>query len=100
MLDYHQKQAVSEGILAHDDPAVANFTRDVRLEVCARSHRGNIYSAAIEDEVRTVLPSFLVALRIASQRSGLEDKTGLSYVHDWTKNTIVGKMEYELEQSL
>ncbi len=99
-LDYHQKQAISEGILGHDDPAVANFMRDVCLEICFRSHRGNIYSATIEDEVRTILPSFLVALRMASQNSGLEDTTGLSYVHDWTENTIVGKMEYELEQSL
>jgi len=96
-LVYSQKQAVSECNSAHNDSAVANFAQDVRLEICAKSHRGNIYSATIDDEVRTVLPSFLVALRTASRHAGLEDKTGLSYLHDWTKNTIVSKMEYELK---
>lgn len=91
-----RKQAVFNGLSEREDPAVAAFIKDVRLEICARNHRGNIYSASIEDEVREILPSLMDALRFASEKLGLADKTGLSYEYDWTKNTIVGKMEYEL----
>ena len=93
-LDYDRKQAVARGVSKDDDPAVEAFVRDTQLEICARNHRGNIYSATIEAEVRTILPSFLDALRVAIEKTGLED--WLSYVHDWRKNTIVDKMEYEL----
>ncbi|KAI4194622.1 MAG: hypothetical protein LQ350_007677 [Teloschistes chrysophthalmus] len=74
----------------------ASFVADVRHEICKHSHRGNIYSATIDEEVRNLLPSFLDALKVASKKMGLEDCTGAAYVHDFTKNTIVGKMEYEL----
>ncbi|KAL8779387.1 MAG: hypothetical protein Q9194_001484, partial [Teloschistes cf. exilis] len=72
---------------------VASFVADVRREICDHSHRGNIYSATIDEEVRNLLPSFLDALKVASEKMGLDDCTGAAYVHDFTKNTIVGKME-------
>ncbi|KAL2039975.1 hypothetical protein N7G274_007378 [Stereocaulon virgatum] len=76
--------------------AVADFVEDVRFEVAATSHRGNIYLASIDNEVRAILPSLLWALRTASEKLGLEDKSGLAYVYDWRQNTIQAKMEYEL----
>ena len=76
--------------------ALDSFIVDVSIQLCATSHRGNIYSSTIDEEVRTLLPSFFEALRIASERDGLEDRSGAAYVHDWTKNKIVEKMEYEL----
>ncbi|KAL9582855.1 MAG: hypothetical protein Q9212_003054 [Teloschistes hypoglaucus] len=74
----------------------ASFVADVRQEICKHSHRGNIYSATIDEDVRGLLPSFLDALKVASKKMGMDDCTGAAYVHDFTKNTIVGKMEYEL----
>ena len=101
-LDSKRKQAIAEGVSVeglYNDPAVSNFVKDVRFEIAATSHRGNIYSASVDYEVRAILPSFLLALRVASEKLGLEDKSGLAYVYDWTKNTIQGKMEYELSLS-
>lgn len=43
-----------------------------------------------------LLPSFWEALRVASAKMGLDDRTGVAYVHDWTQNKIVAKMQYEL----
>lgn len=80
----------------NNNSAIDSFVVDVRIELCATSHRGNIYSATIDDEVRTLLPSFWEALKIASERMRLDDRSGAAYVHDWTKNKIVAKMEYEL----
>ncbi|KAL8929142.1 MAG: hypothetical protein Q9172_000577 [Xanthocarpia lactea] len=82
----------------NDHDVVASFVASVRHQLCASSHRGNIYSATIDDEVRSLLPSFLHALKVASDRMGLDDRSGAAYVHDWTRNTIIGKMEYELSQ--
>ena len=76
--------------------SVANFVTKVRSEICAGSRRGNIYSPTIDEEIREVLPSFLEALRVASKKEGLEDESGLSYSHDWTKNTVAWKAKYEL----
>ena len=96
-LDRKTKQAVSGGVSGENQPAIAAFVREVRLEICARNHRGNIYSASIENKVRSILPSFLQALRVASAKLGLEDKTGVAFVHDWTlQNTVLAKIEYEL----
>ena len=98
-LDHERKQAIAHGISRDGDAAVATFARDIRFEICARNSRGNIYSATIEAEVRAILPSFLDALRVASEKMGLDDGSGMSYVHDWRKNTVVDKMEYELSLS-
>ena len=95
-MDPQFKRAILGSNSIDDDPAIARFVRDVCLEVCAKNSRGNIYSMTIDKEVRTVLPSFLEALQIASKKMRLEDTSGLAYVHDWTKNTIVEKMKYEL----
>ncbi|KAL8788907.1 MAG: hypothetical protein Q9213_001430 [Squamulea squamosa] len=91
-LNVEQKEAIVSG----DDCAIISFAAAVRHELCAKSHRGNIYSATIDAEVRSVLPSFLEVLKVASEKMGLEDRSGVAYVHDWTKNTIVWKMRYEL----
>ncbi|KAL8882176.1 MAG: hypothetical protein Q9192_007630, partial [Flavoplaca navasiana] len=72
--------------------ALDSFIVDVRIQLCATSHRGNIYSSTIDEEIRTLMPSFFEALRVASERDGLEDRSGAAYVHDWTKNKIVEKM--------
>lgn len=96
-LDLKMKRAIFEGVSGVDDPAIAAFVSKVRLEICAGNHRGNIYSASVEDEIRSVLPSFLEALRVASEKMGLEDKTGMSYSHDWQHgNTVLAKIHYEL----
>lgn len=95
-LSYKEKKAIANGSTQGDHPAVLAFTKDVRLEICANNHRGNIYSASIEEEVREILPSLLEALRDASQKVGLKDRSGLGFEHDWTQNTIVWKMKYEL----
>ncbi|KAL8766869.1 MAG: hypothetical protein Q9209_006465 [Squamulea sp. 1 TL-2023] len=91
-LEVEQKETIVSG----DDLAITSFAAAVRHELCANSHRGNIYSATVDAEVRSVLPSFLEALKVASEKMGLEDRSGVAYVHDWTKNTIMGKMAYEL----
>ena len=97
-LDLKRKQALFDGISgAGDKSAITTFVRDVRIEICARNHRGNIYSASIEDEIRGILPSFLEALQVASEKMGLEDTTGMSYKHDWQgENTVLAKIHYEL----
>ena len=78
-------------------PAVTDFIKAVQLQICAKNHRGDIYSSTIEDDIAQILPSFLDALRVASSRLGLHDPSGLDFVHDWTKNTIAWKIEYELK---
>ena len=101
-LDLDKKRAILREVAAEaapqkgSQPATSQFCKDVRLEVCSRNRRGNIYSADIEDDVRQILPSFADALRQASVKMGLEDSSGMAFVHDWTKNTIIWKMQYEL----
>ncbi|KAL8692930.1 MAG: hypothetical protein Q9218_002131 [Villophora microphyllina] len=85
-----------KAIIRSDHDTTGQFVADVRHEVCDYNHRGNIYSSTIDDHVRSLLPNFLDALRVASKKMGLDDCSGAAYVHDFTKNTIVGKMEYEL----
>jgi len=96
VLPYERKQAIANGMAGGADIAILEFAKDVRLEICAKSKRGNIYSNSLEDEVRAILPSLLAALRVASQKMGLEDKSGLAYEYDWELNRVQAKMEYEL----
>ncbi len=95
-LDPKRKEAIVKGIPNKDNPDVIAFLKDVRVEIAEKSHRGNIYSPTIESEVRTILPSLLEALKVASGKMGLEDKSGLAYVYDWEKNRVEMKLEYEL----
>ncbi|KAI4247178.1 MAG: hypothetical protein L6R40_001521 [Gallowayella cf. fulva] len=98
-LTLDQKQGIISGSqdprASSNHDAIVSFVADVRHELCANSRWGNIYSATIDDEVRTILPSFFEALSVASDKMGL-NKSGVEYVHDWTENTIVRKMKYEL----
>jgi hypothetical protein len=96
-LSLERKQTIITPVSPEEgNSAIADFVKDVRFEVAAASHRGNIYSASIDNEVRAILPSLLWALRTASEKLGLEDTSGLAYVYDWRQNTIQAKMEYEL----
>ena len=95
-LDHPGRTKIMEALEQGDSGALKSFVAEVRQELCAQSHRGNIYSSTIEAEVLAVLPSFIAALRIASRRAGLEDQSGVVFEHDWTQNTIIWKMEYEL----
>ncbi|KAL8833795.1 MAG: hypothetical protein Q9170_004088 [Blastenia crenularia] len=74
----------------------AGFVSRVREHICGESHRGNIYCDGLESEIKELLPSFFDALRVASEKDGLVDKSGLSYVHDWTRNKLADKISYEL----
>ena len=69
--------------------ATSDFSKAVRLHLCAQSRRGDIYSSLLEDQVRQLLPSFLESLRVARRKVDLSDPMGLGFVHDWTQNTIV-----------
>ena len=91
-----RKETIAQGISNKDNPDVIAFLKDVRIEIAERSHRGNIYSPTIESEVRAILPSLLEALKVASRKMGLEDKSGLAYVYDWERNKVDMKLEYEL----
>lgn len=97
-LDVKRKQALFDGIAGNGNKsAMATFVRDVQLEVCAKNHRGNNYSASIEDEIRGNLPNFFEALQVASEKMGLDDTTGMSYSHNWQRdNTVLAKIHYEL----
>ena len=72
------------------------FVKDVCIEIAEKSHRGNIYSSTMEMEVRGILPSLIEALRVASGKLGLEDRSGVAYVYDWEGNRVERKLEYEL----
>ncbi|KAI4289688.1 MAG: hypothetical protein L6R35_001038 [Caloplaca aegaea] len=78
------------------EQATRDFVVQARKHICLESHRGNIYQHGLDDEIRELLPSFFEALRVASERDGLDDKSGLSYVHDWTKNKLAEKIAYEM----
>ena len=95
-LDLARKKAIVHGISKKDNPDVLTFLKDVRMEITARSHRGNIYSPTIETEVRTILPSLFEALKVASGKMGLVDKSWLAFVYDWEKNRVEMKLGYEL----
>lgn len=85
-----------EDVIAGSEPAVTDFIDAVRTEICVENRRGNIYDPDVETAIRSVLPSFFEALRVASGKLGLEDCSGASYVYDWSKRTVAAKMEYEL----
>ena len=85
-----------EDIMEGREAAVSDFVTRVIHHLCAESGRGNIYYDGLDGYIRELLPSFFDALRIASEKSGLEDRTGLSYVHDWTTNKLADKIAYEL----
>lgn len=72
------------------------FVKDVRVEISGRSHRGNIYSAAIEGEVKVILPSLIEALKVASGKMGVGDGSGVEFLYDWEGNRVERKLEYEL----
>lgn len=76
-LDIKRKKAISEGVSGENEPAITAFVKGFSLEICVRNHRGNIYS---ENEVRSILPSFLKAFRVTSDKDGLEDKTGMAFM--------------------
>lgn len=96
-LNLKRKQAFPQGISGGNEPVIAAFVKEVRFEICARNHRCDAYFASIENEVRSILPSFLETLRVASDKMGLEDKTGMAFVHDFNmKNTVLAKIDYEL----
>lgn len=86
-----------EEILAGSAKALTEFVAEVRFEICTRNGRGNIYQD-VETNIRQVLPSFWQALRVASQKSGLDGEcSGLSFVHDWAHgSTLQAKIAYEL----
>ncbi|KAI4157192.1 MAG: hypothetical protein LQ342_008471 [Letrouitia transgressa] len=92
---YRLKKDIMEGEIK----AVNRFVTDVREHICATSRRGNIYQNGLEEDIRQVLPSFFEALRVASRKLGLKDTSGLTYEHDWKKNKIAEKIEYELSLS-
>ncbi|KAL9023943.1 MAG: hypothetical protein Q9196_006868 [Gyalolechia fulgens] len=85
-----------EDIMNGREHSMSDFVSRAREHICAKSHRGNIYYHGFEAEIRKLLPSFFDALRVASEKDGLADKSGLSYVHDWTKNTLADKIAYEV----
>lgn len=95
-LPHERRKAIADSVAGGNDAPISAFARDVRLEVCANSKRGNIYSNSIEDEVRKILPSLLAALKVASEKAELEDQTGLGYVYDWELNKMRAKVEWEL----
>lgn len=85
-----------EDIMNGKEHAVNDFVSRATEHICAESGRGNIYYHQFEAEIREVLPSFFDALRVASEKDGLADTSGLSYVHDWTKNKLADKIAYEV----
>ena len=95
-LDLARKKAIVQGLPDKDNPDVLTFLDDVRIEIVKKSHRGNIYSSTIETEVRAILPSLLEALRVASEKLGLEDMSGLGFVYDWEGNRVERRLGYEL----
>ena len=95
-LSHERRQSIAEGVARAANGAVEEFARDVKREICARSRRGNIYATGIEEEVKSILPSLLNVLRIASEKLGLSDRTGLRYCYDWRGNTMTAKVEWEL----
>ncbi|KAL8995906.1 MAG: hypothetical protein Q9188_006699 [Gyalolechia gomerana] len=76
--------------------SVSDFVLRAREHICAENRRGNIYHNGFGAEIRELLPSFLEALRVASEKDGLADKSGVSYVHDRTKNKLAAKIAYEV----
>lgn len=86
-----------EAVMKGSEEAIIAFIAEVLFEICAVNHRGNIYQENIEADVREVLPSFFGVLRVASEKLGLEDHSGLAYEHDWNAgNRLQAKIEYEL----
>lgn len=85
-----------EDVISGFEAAVKTFIDAVRTEICVENQRGNIYDEDVEKAIQSVLPSFFEALRVASLKLGLDDCSGASYIHDWTKRTVANKIEYEL----
>ena len=85
-----------EEIMSGAEHAITAFVNEVQLEICERNHRGNIYHAGFQYTIRSVLPSFFLALRVASQKLQLEDGSGLRFVHDRERATVAAKIEWEL----
>ena len=80
-----------------DASIIAAFIREVRLEMCAESHRGSISSAGVGCEIRSILPSALKALHVLGEKIRLEDKTGMSYNRNWQCEIgFLVKMDHEL----
>ena len=84
--------------LGNDERALAIFVSKVIFELCAKNGRGNIYQSGLDKATRDLLPSFFDALRRASGRLGLESP--VDYVHDWSQNSLVAKIEYECFEGL
>ena len=91
-LNLDERQAIATG----ESLAVATFLDKIQHEICATSHRGNIYMQSIKQDILAVLPSFLEVLRAASIKAKLNDTNRHSYQHGWTKNTVLEKMKLEI----
>ncbi|KAI4090793.1 MAG: hypothetical protein L6R37_007836 [Teloschistes peruensis] len=85
----HSGPLYPSGRTNHD--IVASFVADVRHEICDHSHRGDIYSATIDEEVRNLLPSFLDVLKVASEKIGLDDCTGARMYMTSRKIRLLGR---------
>lgn len=77
------------------EPAVDAFISAVMKEICITNGRGDIYQKDLRKKVKDLLPSFLEALRVASERFQL--KSPIDYVHDWTMDTLEARIRYELD---
>ena len=83
-------------VMSGDEHAVTAFIAAVLFEICVRKPRGNIYQAGIDVDIRGLLPSFWHALRVASEKMGLADGSGLAFEHNFGENSLWSRIQYEL----
>ncbi|KAI4095808.1 MAG: hypothetical protein LQ344_001362 [Seirophora lacunosa] len=84
-------------VINQKEQATGDFVVRAREYICSENHRGSINYHRL-DEIGELLRSFSEALRVASKRDGLADKSELSYFHEWTTNGLAEKIAYELKR--
>lgn len=96
-LPIDERRAVATGVADKlQGDAVAKFVHATRIEICKKSHRGNVYSAEVDEDIIAVLPSFVKALKDALVFEGKDGKDVALYTHDFTKNKMEWKATYEI----
>lgn len=81
--------------IIEDAEAREAFVVEVRRKICEQ-RRGDVFRSKIDENVRSVLPSFFSIIALALRLEGKSDQDITIYEHDFARNRVEDKVRWEL----
>jgi hypothetical protein len=82
--------------IIENDAAREQFVRSVRRRLC-KEGRGDIFQAGLDHDTRILLPSLFAVLKRALEMEGRGGEDVCAYEHVFGRNTMEGKVRWEME---